>query len=294
MKKIDGRSIAESFIRIDLGGLILSVIMPVFGNGAMVGIHYHSFMEIHVVQEGTLRLYAQGREYELPAGRCCLLGANVYHYLKPAGDLTTVRRFSVLFECKLKKNADSEARAIYERLSNAKVVLFENPRNIVRFEEIGAEMAGSEMGRRHMLESLFGEIILSAARAAAEVPARMKHTSPEAARAPYQGTIDDFRDQIISDYFCDNLKEALTPDMLAKEISVSPRHLARILLRLFGKPFKDVLIDTRLEAAKDFLVNTDKKVGEIAEEVGYKQTSNFYRIFRERIGTTPLQFRNSK
>ena len=134
----------------------------------------------------------------------------------------------------------------------------------------------------------------AAAKTAAKTPARADNALPGGARTPYRGTIDDFRDQVISDYFCDNLKEALTPEMLAKEICVSPRHLARILRRLFGKPFKDVLIDTRMEAAKDLLANTDKKIGEIAEEVGYKQASNFFRIFRERAGVTPLQYRKTK
>ena len=276
----------EKLIRISPGGLSLSVVLSDPRSGEMAGIHYHSSLEIHMIQSGALRLYAQGCEYELPENTCCLIGANVYHYLKPISDSDRISRFSMRFECKLKKAADSEAKSLYKILSGAQVVVFEDPQSISRFLEIKKELASPKVGSRYLLESLFTEIIISAARACSGGGSQDT--------AGYEGTIDDFRDRIISDYFCDNIKEDLTPEILAGEISVSERHLNRIIKRLFGQPFKDVLIETRMEAAKDLLQNTNILVTKISEEVGYKQPSNFYRIFRERMGMTPEQYRKSK
>lgn len=286
MEKNSEKALVERLVKINPGGLAFSVVLSDPRSVEMAGVHYHSSFEIHMVQTGALRLYAQGCEYELPENTCCLIGTNIYHYLKQVSDPVKVKRFSIRFECKLKKDADKDAESLYRILAGTKVVIFENKQNISRFLEIEKELAFPKVGSRHLLESLLTEIIITTARASSG--------SGSQDTAGYEGTIDDFRDRIISNYFCDNIKEDLTPQILAGEISVSERHLNRIIKRLFGKPFKEVLIETRLEAAKDLLKNTTVMVNKISEEVGYKQPSNFYRIFRERVGMTPEQFRRAK
>lgn len=58
-----------------------------------------------------------------------------------------------------------------------------------------------------------------------------------------------------------------------------------------GVNFSVFLNDYRLDMAKDMLVNTDKKLYEIAEETGFSSLSYFSRKFKEKFDKTPFAFR---
>ncbi|MNI94118.1 HTH-type transcriptional regulator YesS [compost metagenome] len=58
-----------------------------------------------------------------------------------------------------------------------------------------------------------------------------------------------------------------------------------------GTNFSDYLIQYRMTMAKKWLIETDLKISEIAERVGYKIPQNFIRIFRKAEAITPGQYR---
>ena len=47
----------------------------------------------------------------------------------------------------------------------------------------------------------------------------------------------------------------------------------------------------RLEHAEKLLLSTDKSITEIAEMIGYHNKGFFYRIFKEKYGVTPKEYR---
>lgn len=58
--------------------------------------------------------------------------------------------------------------------------------------------------------------------------------------------------------------------------------------------FLDYLNKVRIEKAKELLANTDLKVWEIAEKVGYKNPKHFARIFKDITGLTPNEYRDAQ
>lgn len=44
-----------------------------------------------------------------------------------------------------------------------------------------------------------------------------------------------------------------------------------------------------MEKARKLILNTDLKIGAIAEMVGYGSTKHFTRIYKEKFGTRPMQ-----
>ena len=54
-----------------------------------------------------------------------------------------------------------------------------------------------------------------------------------------------------------------------------------------GKKYIDYVTDLRMEKARKLILNTDLKIGAIAEMVGYGSTKHFTRIYKEKFGTTP-------
>lgn len=88
-----------------------------------------------------------------------------------------------------------------------------------------------------------------------------------------------------------NYHKDLSLNDVADVVHVSPSYLSRVFSRELGVPFKKYLIDLRLDQAKRLLLSTNKLIGEISLAVGYQDTSYFCRIFKQREGCSPNQFR---
>lgn len=72
---------------------------------------------------------------------------------------------------------------------------------------------------------------------------------------------------------------------------LSSTHLNRSFQDLFSMTPTRFLHSLRLEKARQLLVGTDRKVGEIAYETGFHDQSHFTRHFRRQTGMTPRSYR---
>lgn len=79
---------------------------------------------------------------------------------------------------------------------------------------------------------------------------------------------------------------------IAESVSLSARRLHRLLANE-GTTFRALRAETLHSAAREALAVTDTKVTEIAEHLGYSETSAFTRAFKRMQGTSPLEFRRS-
>ena len=76
----------------------------------------------------------------------------------------------------------------------------------------------------------------------------------------------------------------------ASLLCVSPRTLSRRLQQL-GTSYRERLAEARKAQALTYLKNPDLRVGEISQLLGYQNTSNFIKAFKEWTGLTPSRFR---
>jgi AraC-like DNA-binding protein len=81
-----------------------------------------------------------------------------------------------------------------------------------------------------------------------------------------------------------------TSSTVATALGMSRRTLTRRLHEA-GVTFKELREDIVFELAKSSLVDTKAPVAEIAQEMGYSDSSAFNRVFRRLSGDTPLQYR---
>ena len=64
--------------------------------------------------------------------------------------------------------------------------------------------------------------------------------------------------------------------------------------RATGRTFKDLLLEKRLSKAAQLLRETRLTTQDIILAVGYENTSYFYRVFRDRFGVTPRDYRKER
>ncbi|MEN9567123.1 MAG: hypothetical protein RLZZ69_2319, partial [Cyanobacteriota bacterium] len=78
---------------------------------------------------------------------------------------------------------------------------------------------------------------------------------------------------------------------VAKEVNLSPAYLTDLIRRETGKTVGNWIVERRMTEARHLLLETDRPVNQIAESVGYFDSSYFIRLFRRLNGTTPQAWR---
>ena len=80
---------------------------------------------------------------------------------------------------------------------------------------------------------------------------------------------------------------------VAFDLNVSQRTLNR-RLQAENTSFRHIKSQALAQWAKQYLLETERSVEAIAEELGYKDTANFRRAFRKSEGCSPIEYRRSK
>ncbi|HZG83400.1 helix-turn-helix domain-containing protein [Paenibacillus sp.] len=83
----------------------------------------------------------------------------------------------------------------------------------------------------------------------------------------------------------------LTLESCSHALNYHPSYISKVLRQELGISFSDYLLRYRIQKAKEMLEETDLKVSEIAEKLGYNNSQNFIRSFRKLAGTTPGSYR---
>lgn len=78
---------------------------------------------------------------------------------------------------------------------------------------------------------------------------------------------------------------------IASKFDVSSTYVSRFFKEETGMNFIDYITNLRMDYVKKQLRDTDKKVKDIAAEVGYVDASSFSRKFKAMEGVTPVQYR---
>ena len=87
---------------------------------------------------------------------------------------------------------------------------------------------------------------------------------------------------------------ALTNEEIAREFNYHPYHLNRIVKSQTGKSLKNYVTYYRLQLAKNMLLTTSDSISQIASLTGFSTPAYFIKIFREKIGITPKEYRRQQ
>lgn len=91
------------------------------------------------------------------------------------------------------------------------------------------------------------------------------------------------------------LSPGLTIKDLAEEIGTNRTYLSAYINSTYNTTFRSWITSLRLEYAKQQLIESpEQKLSEIAEKSGFITLSTFMKIFKEKEGCTPAQWRKTK
>jgi len=78
---------------------------------------------------------------------------------------------------------------------------------------------------------------------------------------------------------------------LADMAHLSPSRFSALFAQIVGTSPTDYLIQLRLSKAVELLESTDQKIIEIASECGFRNLSNFNRLFKQHVGKLPKEIK---
>lgn len=99
--------------------------------------------------------------------------------------------------------------------------------------------------------------------------------------------------QTVCDYIATEYQTASLQE-LSRMLSQSESALSRRIKEIFGFNFKELLLQKRFERAVVLLEHTQLSVADIAQSVGYENTSFFYRRFHQIYGISPSDYRKQE
>lgn len=92
----------------------------------------------------------------------------------------------------------------------------------------------------------------------------------------------------------ENYQKDIGLDWVAQKIFLSPGYLSSLFKRETGKSIIQYITILRMEKARELLTQTNRKITDIAQEVGYNNTSYFCLLFRKYYGKTAHQMREQE
>ena len=91
--------------------------------------------------------------------------------------------------------------------------------------------------------------------------------------------------------FRQELAHSETIEMVAKRVGLNANKLQEGFQHLYHMTVNQFVNHTRLERAKDYLLDTDYSISQIVEELGLTSGSYFSKIFKDKYQVTPSRYR---
>lgn len=115
----------------------------------------------------------------------------------------------------------------------------------------------------------------------------------EGSRQPQPKQSSDMNPHVLRaiEYMSKNYRTQITVNDISEAVHISEKYMRELFKKETGRSMKAYLTDLRLSAAKTLLSNSKYNVTEVANLSGFPEYRNFVRVFKERFGKTPTDYR---
>ncbi len=237
--------------------------------------HFHSSYEVHVAVKGGLHILVEEKDVYLEAGDVAILPPGAVHYVFADGDA-----FRVSYRY---KTAPAATGALYTLFQTAcdtikDVCVLKNTKVYETYLLPAAENYKSGKPSFCVAELLFLATYELVA-AVTDLPVQTETVA------------DTLLAENIEEFFNSAYNEEISLGTLATFLHFSTRHTERVLDKLFGMSFGEMLTKKRLAAARLLLRTEETAIGDIAARVGFANAEYFNRKFTASFGVSPRRYR---
>jgi AraC family L-rhamnose operon transcriptional activator RhaR len=257
-------------------------------------LHVHSFVEVCHVSKGSGTFWINGKKHKVSAGDTFIAKPGQPHEIvsarrDPLDIYFWAHTVEPLDGAAASANSSTEATisALLALLPNASTPLVKIKSIDPVLRLMSHEMSARQPGYVHMINMLFGKLVVDTARAAS--PGAV----PSEAAGVRSRSASESLVQTAMQYLLDNLGHRFEVRDVAAQVNLSERQLSRIFHKATGESILAYLTRLRIERAMHLLLNSDLPIKQVAAAVGHPDTHYFTTLFGRHTGTTPAAFRRS-
>ncbi len=110
----------------------------------------------------------------------------------------------------------------------------------------------------------------------------------------YKGVLERF-EHLLNDYFKSEKPQTLgLPSVAycAGQLNLSPNYFGDLVKKETGKTAQEYIHNALIELAKEKIFDDSKSVSQVAYELGFKYPQHFARLFKSRVGYSPIEYRS--
>ena len=270
-----------------------------FVSGKATGTHQHNDIEILYVIQGSFSQNIAGKNFHFQKNEVVLINQGIPHFDYLPSQDSCILFLSIpntLFTQLFRNSTHSPyknfiADLLVEHKSDY-THIHGTPKTQVRaggdyqteqaLLEICREIANTQPGSTHIIR---GNII----RLIYHLALEYLFDLPEYSQANMRKLLFD---EIVMDIKKDC--RDITIESLQKKYYFNRDYFNRLIKEFSGYTFRELRQNIRLEEAKRLLLKTDTRVDDVALAVGYENRGFFYRLFADKYGKTPREYRLSE
>lgn len=101
-------------------------------------------------------------------------------------------------------------------------------------------------------------------------------------------------ESLLSDYFESDLPQTSgipTVAYFAEKLNLSANYFGDLIKKESGKSALEYIQSKVIDLAKEKIYHSEKTISQIAYEIGYRYPQHFTRLFKEKVGVSPLEYR---
>lgn len=234
--------------------------------------HCHAKYELICVLDGNITITIEGRNFQLTKNHFAVISPLDFHSVS-INDSSVYKRVTVLFG---EDDVPKQVRDSFTARAKTNPVVY-HPYNQQIFSQLPNCFEND--GFEPLLQSLLIQIVYIIL----EGSAKLKVKEPSEKILPVLRYIDE------------NITKKITLDDICKAVYISKSTLCHLFETEMNTTVKQYILQKKIAYA-DYLLKSGKSATAVAEEIGYDNYSDFYRIFkkinaqsptRKRAGNTP-------
>jgi len=254
--------------------------------------HIHKYIEMSYVYSGTVTQRIGSETVILKKGQTCIIDTNMPHEIEETSEndiiiniLMKKEYFSTTVLSRLSHGIVSNflVNAISKTKQHDNYIIFYSEKNHKLesfFKDMLCEYYDKKLCSEEMIDSYMALIFSELLRT---FQYSYHHNCPNS-------TSDNNLVEILR--YVDKHYQTCTLETVAKHFNFHPNYLCSFIKKKTGSSLFRIIQIQKLLTASYLLRNTDRKVYEIANEVGYANLSFFYKKFKDYFGMTPQEYRD--
>ncbi len=251
--------------------------------------HYHDFCEITCVLSGFGTYFINGTRYEVEPGDII-----IFNQVEPHGWLVNERIMEVMVLTFAPEVVSDPVSSLEDEFMKPFFYLGSHFENLISsmdertadmisiMEDIEMEARLKEKGYEGMIKADIMRLLTLLIR-----HYEREGTAPDMSLNDKKRSMKRLEQAIY--YINSHYMDAVSLEEVASLAYMSPNYFSSYFKNVTNRGFSEYLTMLRLNRVQELFLTTDRSVSSIAMECGFRNMSNFYRLYKKHIGPLPLR-----